>query len=473
MAVLLTPPYLQFFDDDGLPLSGGKVYTYTATGTFSVGKATYTTVAGDVEHPNPVILDASGRPTTGNGSIWLSGTYDFKVTDSLDNTIETTLGVTAFTTLPPESDAYFQTFSGTGAQTAFTCSEDLGTDEKAIYVWVDAGAGKGYEIQNPSAYTINATALTFNVAPASGTNNIYVSAPSLLVGAASSSAADAASSAADAAASAAAALASETAAANYATKLSGTSSTSVAIATGSKAFTTQASKFFTVGNFLLIASDADEANYMHGQVTAYSGTSLTVNVIDTGGSGTFTDWVITLSGTRGAVGATGSINDLSGVPSGTVTTADKLVFDDVSDAHITRSCTVADVILLAQMANLPVGSIYQNKTSSTNPATLLGFGTWVQLTDVFLVARGGTYTSTGGAATDSITISEANLPSSVTIDQASIGDVNNATTGNAKIAVSQNGARSCSFDISLGAGTAITVDTIPPYQAIYTWERTA
>lgn len=312
----MTPPYLQFFDDNGVPLAGGKVYTYTATGTFSVGKATYTTEAGTVEHPNPVILDASGRPTTGNGSIWLSGTYDFKVTDSLDNVIETTQNVTAFTALPPSSDAYFESFSGNGTQTAFTTSEDLGTDEKAIYVWVDQGqqqnvtngsfasdtgwtkgsgwtigagvatatgaistalsqtagvavipseayvltytvtrsAGgiipsiggtngvertasgtyteviscgttqtlaftgngftgtldnisitvanpKGFDIQNPANYTINGTTLTFATAPASGTNNIYVSAPSLLVGAASSSAADAAASAADAAAS--------------------------------------------------------------------------------------------------------------------------------------------------------------------------------------------------------------------------------------------------------------------------------
>jgi hypothetical protein len=203
MAVLMTPPYLQFFDANGDPLAGGKVYTYTATGTFSTQKATFTTEAGDVEHPNPVILDPAGRPNTGNGSIWLSGTYDFVVKDSNDVTIETTLNVTAFTALPSASSAYFESFSGTGAQTAFTTSEDLGTDEKAIFVWVDAGGGAGLDIQNPSAYTINGTALTFSVAPASGTNNIFVSAPSTLVGAASSSAAAAAASAAAAAADAA------------------------------------------------------------------------------------------------------------------------------------------------------------------------------------------------------------------------------------------------------------------------------
>lgn len=427
-AVLLTPPYLQFLDDDGAPLAGGKVYTYTATGTFSVGKATYTTAAGDVEHPNPVVLDASGRPTTGNGAIWISGTYDFKVTDSLDNIIETTLNVTAFTALAASSDAYFQSFSGNGTTTAFTTSEDLGSDEKAILVWVDNGlqqnvtngafatdtgwtkgtgwtiaagvatatgaistalsqtagiavipseayvltytvtrsaggiipsiggtAGvertasgtyteviscgttqtlaftgnaftgtldnisitvanpKGYDIQNPANYTISGTTLTFSTAPAVGMGNIYVSAPSLLVGAASSSAADAAASAADAAASAAQAAASEiaaaasvTAAAGYAAALSSTSTTSLTIGTGAKTFTTQASKQYTAGQYLIASSAASALNFMHGTVTSYSGTTLIMNITDIGGSGTLADWNISISGTQGATGAQGA-----------------------------------------------------------------------------------------------------------------------------------------------------------------------
>ena len=96
-----------------------------------------------------------------------------------------------------------------------------------------------------------------------------------------------------------------TTAANAA-KLTGTSTTSLAIAVASKGFTTQASKFFTVGYWLLITSDADTTNYMHGQVTAYSGTSLTVNVTNIGGTGTFADWTISVSGTRGSIGVTGA-----------------------------------------------------------------------------------------------------------------------------------------------------------------------
>jgi hypothetical protein len=45
---------------------------------------------------------------------------------------------------------------------------------------------------------------------------------------------------------------------------------------------------------------------MLGQVTAYSGTSLTVNVTATAGAGTFADWTIRVAGATGPTGATGA-----------------------------------------------------------------------------------------------------------------------------------------------------------------------
>jgi hypothetical protein len=98
-----------------------------------------------------------------------------------------------------------------------------------------------------------------------------------------------------------------TSAADQAGRLSGTSSSSVAIGTGTKTFTTQASKMFDVGSFQVIRSAAaPTTNWMFGQVSSYSGTTLTMAVQATGGSGTFTDWLISLSGARGVAGATGS-----------------------------------------------------------------------------------------------------------------------------------------------------------------------
>lgn len=49
----------QFFDDNGVPLAGGLLYTYTA-GT-STPVATYTTLAGNIANSNPIVLDAAGR----------------------------------------------------------------------------------------------------------------------------------------------------------------------------------------------------------------------------------------------------------------------------------------------------------------------------------------------------------------------------------------------------------------------------
>lgn len=132
MAVLFCAPYVYFTDDDGAPLAGGKVYTYAAGTT--APKATYTTAAGDIENANPVELDASGRAV-----IFIDGAYKFTITDSADVLIRTVDNVSSFTTLDSQSDPFFESFSGNGTQTAFTMSEDLGTEEKAIYVWVDSG----------------------------------------------------------------------------------------------------------------------------------------------------------------------------------------------------------------------------------------------------------------------------------------------------------------------------------------------
>jgi len=89
----------------------------------------------------------------------------------------------------------------------------------------------------------------------------------------------------------------------YAAALQGTSTSSVAIGTGAKTFTTQAGKQFAAGQFILIVDAASNANYMHGQVTSYTGTTLVVDVQSSGGSGTIANWKIYLSGARGAAGS--------------------------------------------------------------------------------------------------------------------------------------------------------------------------
>lgn len=101
------------------------------------------------------------------------------------------------------------------------------------------------------------------------------------------------------------ASAAATSAQNYAAALNGTSTTSLAVGTGTKTITTQSGKNFVVGEWVLVARTAAPANYMVGQVTSYSSTTLVVNATATGGSGTYTDWTISPAGSPGPTGSTG------------------------------------------------------------------------------------------------------------------------------------------------------------------------
>lgn len=84
MAVYLSPfagAGAQFFTDDNVVLSGGKIYTYAAGTT--TPQATYTSVTGVTANTNPIILDSAGRLPE---DVWLSEgvTYRFVLTDSTD-----------------------------------------------------------------------------------------------------------------------------------------------------------------------------------------------------------------------------------------------------------------------------------------------------------------------------------------------------------------------------------------------------
>jgi len=86
MAVNLSPlggAASQFFDNNGVILTGGKVYTYAA-GT-STPQAVYTSVSGVTPHTNPIILDSAGRVP--GGEIWLTDNLVYKFV------VETSTGV--------------------------------------------------------------------------------------------------------------------------------------------------------------------------------------------------------------------------------------------------------------------------------------------------------------------------------------------------------------------------------------------
>lgn len=154
----------------------------------------------------------------------------------------------------------------------------------------------------------------------------------------------------------------------------------------------------------------------------------------------------------------------------------------------------------AIVAAYPVGSIYMS-TVATNPNTLFGFGTWVTYgSGRVLISQDGTYTagSTGGSATT--TLIEANLPShthSATSTSSVTDPGHRHQIGGRDSTANEGGDPNSEFvrdypsvanPYSSTVTTGITVSTstsigntgsgtsfsnLPPYIAVYMWNRTA
>jgi len=140
----------QFFDSNGLPLSGGLIYTYAAGTTTQ--QATYTSSFGSIAQSNPIVLNASGRVPS--GEIWLTAglSYKFVLQTSAAVTIGTYDNIFA-TAIPTVAD-----FTGTGSQTNFTLSAaPSGANTTNIFI-------NGI-YQDKSSYSISGTTLTFSQAP--------------------------------------------------------------------------------------------------------------------------------------------------------------------------------------------------------------------------------------------------------------------------------------------------------------------
>jgi hypothetical protein len=142
----------QFFDNNGVPLSGGKIYSYEA-GT-STPLATYTSSAGNVAHTNPIILDSAGRVPSG-GEIWNQlQLYKFVLKTSTEVTIATYDNVgSSF-----NATAIIANFTGNGSTVAFTLAS-APAGENATNVYING------VYQQKNTYSIAGAVLTFSEAP--------------------------------------------------------------------------------------------------------------------------------------------------------------------------------------------------------------------------------------------------------------------------------------------------------------------
>lgn len=114
MAVSLSPfagAGWQFFDNNGVILSGGKLYVYAAGTTSSA--TTYTSVTGSTANTNPIILNSSGRLAN---EIWLTTglNYKFILKTSADVLIGTWDNIPAGTTDVADLQAALASSTGAG-----------------------------------------------------------------------------------------------------------------------------------------------------------------------------------------------------------------------------------------------------------------------------------------------------------------------------------------------------------------------
>ena len=124
----------QFFDDNGNPLTGGKVYTYAAGTTTPA--ATYTTSTGAVANTNPIILDAAGR--TANETWLVAGSlYKFIVKTSADVLVGTYDGLPAIND-PYSINSLLGSITGTNAIAAAATPTITAYAAGATYAFIAA-----------------------------------------------------------------------------------------------------------------------------------------------------------------------------------------------------------------------------------------------------------------------------------------------------------------------------------------------
>ena len=174
MAVNLSPigNGFQFFNNDGLPLNAGKLYTYQAGSTTPL--STFTDSSGLIANANPIILGTDGRPPS---TIWLTEGffYKFVLATSSNVTIQTydnlygIVGATPPAATPIPAGGIFLWSGSIGSIPAgyVLCNGSNGTPDLRDRFVVGAG----------STYAVNATGGSADAVVVSHTHAATVTDP--------------------------------------------------------------------------------------------------------------------------------------------------------------------------------------------------------------------------------------------------------------------------------------------------------
>lgn len=141
----------------------------------------------------------------------------------------------------------------------------------------------------------------------------------------------------------------------------------------------------------------------------------------------------------------------------------------VNQGQIIDANQVAAIVQAALSNSWPVGAVFPSVVS-TNPATLLGFGTWTQIAQgQFLVGQKGTDTDfdtpeeTGGSKTHTHAVDVG-----ITVTGAPSGEFM-ATSGTAAYAAYGDHTH----QVDPASVTSGNNSALPPYFVLYLWKRTA
>jgi len=172
-----------------------------------------------------------------------------------------------------------------------------------------------------------------------------------------------------------------------------------------------------------------------------------------------------------AVNSKADLANTSQVVTAATATAGTNTNQVATTAFVTAAMTAATINNLVY----PVGSVYVNAEVATNPATLLGVGTWVAYGEGRVPvgkASSGTFdtlNATGGAETH--TLSEAEMPShshSVTYPRQ-----NTSGGGGPVHPCMDNGTGGPLAATVSSAGSSAAHNNLQPYIVVYMWKRTA
>jgi len=167
------------------------------------------------------------------------------------------------------------------------------------------------------------------------------------------------------------------------------------------------------------------------------------------------------------------------LPTGTIATTQ-------SSGNSSTALATTAFVQAALAAMYPVGSIYTNASSSTNPATLLGFGTWTAFGAgrVMVGFDSGnslfdTAEETGGSA-DAITVSHTHTATVTDAGHAhtipySSGTVVGGSGSGVALATSSSSTSTVTTGISVAnstTGSSGTNANYQPYITVYMWKRT-